>query len=73
MSEIKFEQAFSRLEAILEEMNSSSVELENALKLYEEADKLIETCQSKLKNAEQKVELLIKKRAGVLETAPFEG
>ena len=73
MSEMKFEQAFSRLEGILEEMNSSNVELENALKLYEEADKLIETCQSKLKNAEQKVELLIKKRAGAVETAPFEG
>ena len=48
-------------------------ELESALKLYEEADKLIETCQSKLKNAEQKVELLIKKRADQVETAAFEG
>lgn len=72
MSEMKFEEAFSRLEAILEEMNSSSVELENALKLYEEADKLIEICQKKLKDAEQKVEILINKRAGVIETAPFE-
>lgn len=71
---VKFEQAFQRLETILEEMNSSSVELENALTLFEEADKLIETCQTKLKDAEQKVELLIKKRADAteVETAPFE-
>lgn len=61
MSELSFEEAFKRLEVILEEMNASS--LEQAIQLYEEADRLIVFCQKKLKNAEQKIEFLNKKRA----------
>ena len=43
-AENSFEAAFQRLEAILEMLNSGHVSLEEALKLYEEADKLIIQC-----------------------------
>ena len=59
-----FEDAYARLETILEELNSGEVSLEKSLKLYEEADRLIAHCSQKLSNAEQKIQTLIKNREG---------
>ena len=61
-----FEKAFERLEHILEQLNSGRASLENALKLYEEADRLIVQCHKKLTDAEKKIELLMKNRDGEL-------
>lgn len=66
-SEVNFEKAFARLEEILETLNSGNVSLDESLKLYEEADKLIATCGNKLTDAERKVEKLIKQRNGELQ------
>lgn len=65
--ELNFEKSFARLEAILDRMNSGNIALDESLKLYEEADKLISTCNLKLTAAEEKIEMLIKKRDGDLE------
>jgi exodeoxyribonuclease VII small subunit len=59
-----FEQAYSRLEQILEKMNGDKVSLDDALSLYEEADTLIQACQKRLTEAEQKIEILVKNREG---------
>ncbi len=64
--EIPFEKAFARLEEILEKMNSGSVSLDESLKLYEEADKLITICNKRLTDAERKIEILVKARNGEL-------
>lgn len=64
--EIQFEKAFARLEEILEKMNSASVSLDESLKLYEEADKLITVCNKRLTDAERKIEVLVKARNGEL-------
>ena len=64
--EISFEAAFTRLEEILEQMNSASVSLDESLKLYEEADKLINTCGTRLNEAERRIEILVKNRNGEL-------
>jgi len=64
--ELSFENAFVRLEEILEKMNSGSISLDDSLKLYEEADKLIATCSKRLNDAEKKIETLIKNRNGDL-------
>lgn len=64
--EVGFEEAFARLEQILEKMNSGSVSLDESLKLYEEADKLISNCSKRLNDAERKIEILIKNRSGEL-------
>lgn len=64
--EISFEAAYARLEEILEKLNSGSTPLDESLKLYEEADKLIVNCSKRLNDAEQKIEILIKKRNGDL-------
>ena len=61
---MKFEEAYTRLEEILEKMNSGKAALDDSLKLYEEADKLIATCQKNLSEAEKKIEVMIKNRNG---------
>ena len=62
---LSFEKAFERLEQILETMNSGKTPLEESLKLFEEAEKLIRTCGSRLTAAEQKIEQLIKTKGEV--------
>ncbi|KAF3362051.1 Exodeoxyribonuclease 7 small subunit [Chlamydiales bacterium STE3] len=64
--EAPFEQAFSRLEEILEKMHSGVLSLDESIKLYEEADKLIIQCNKRLSDAERKIEVLIKNRTGEL-------
>lgn len=59
-----FESAFERLEQILAKMNSGKTPLDESLKLFEEADKLIRFCSARLNSAEKKVEMLIKNRNG---------
>lgn len=59
---LSFEKAFERLEQILNTMNSGKTPLEESLKLFEEAEKLIQTCSKRLVLAEQKIEQLIKNK-----------
>lgn len=61
-----FEQAFVRLEEILERMNGGKLGLDESLKLYEEADTLIGMCALQLNSAEERIEMLMKKREGQL-------
>jgi exodeoxyribonuclease VII small subunit len=61
---MKFEEAYKHLEEILEKMNSGKIPLEDSLKLYEEADALITTCQATLLESEKKIETIIKNRSG---------
>lgn len=61
---LSFEQAFERLEKILETMNEGKTSLEESLKLFEEAERLMRLCGSRLNTAEQKIEQLIKNRNG---------
>ena len=64
--ETSFEEAFHRLEAILERMNAQDVPLEESLKLFEEANALITLCHKQLNDAERRVEVLVKNRQGEL-------
>lgn len=59
---LSFEKAYKRLEEILEKLSNEQIALEDSLKLYEEADVLINLCNQKLASAEQKVQTLIKNR-----------
>ncbi len=66
--EVAFEEAFTRLEAILERMNSGKSSLDESLKLFEEADGLIAQCSKRLVDAEKRVETLIQQRGGSFAT-----
>lgn len=66
-NEFNFERSFARLEEILDRMNSGNVPLDESLKLYEEADRLISGCAHRLNAVEARIETLIKKRDGEIE------
>ena len=61
-----FEESYARLEELLVTMNYGKVSLDESLKLYEEADKLIASCNKRLNEAEKKIEMLLKTRSGDL-------
>jgi exodeoxyribonuclease VII small subunit len=65
--DLPYEEAYKRLETILEKMNSRQLSLDDSLRLYEEADQLIASCSKRLNEAEKRIEVLIKSRAGELE------
>ncbi len=67
-----FEQAIQRLEAIVAEMESAGLPLDDLLKKYEEGTRLVRFCSAKLNEAEKKIELLTKKADGSVELTPFE-
>ncbi len=61
---LNLEKALSDLEAIVDELESGELPLERAMKKFEEGIKLTRGCQSALKDAEQKVEVLLKSAGG---------
>lgn len=66
-----FEESLARLEELVEKMESGEQSLEESLKTFEEGIKLTRECQKALKDAEQKVAVLIEKADGV-EEQPFD-
>ena len=67
-----FETALSRLEAIVERMDSDTVPLEQLIADYEEGVKLVRVCQDKLKDAEQKIEIITRSAQGDAGLAAFD-
>jgi len=67
-SKLSFEKALSNLEAIVESMESGEVPLADLLAKFEEGNKLLKHCESRLKEAELKIEQLKKERDGVVFT-----
>ena len=59
MKELTYEQAYKRLEEIVNKLENGSVPLEESMKLFEEGTKLANFCDSKLNAAEQKFTQLI--------------
>ena len=61
---LNLEKALTDLEEIVEELESGDLPLEKAMKKFEEGIKLTRGCQTALKEAEQKVEILLKSAGG---------
>ena len=53
-----FEEALKRLEALTQAMQSSEMPLEEALAAYQEGNELVQYCQNKLAEVEQKLHVL---------------
>ena len=62
--EIDLEKALGDLEGIVGELESGELPLEAAMKKFEQGIKLTRHCQAALKEAEQKVEILLKDAGG---------
>jgi exodeoxyribonuclease VII small subunit len=71
-SEPNFERAMERLEAIVEQMESGKLPLEDLIVRYEEGMNLVKVCQERLANAEQKIEIIARNSAGKSVVKEFE-
>ena len=71
-AEENFETAMQRLEAIVAAMESDELPLEQLIVRYEEGIRLVQLCETKLKAAEKKIEIITRKAQGKPELAPFE-
>jgi len=58
------EKSLADLEDLVEELESGDLPLEKAMKKFEEGIKLTRGCQTALKEAEKKVEILLKSAGG---------
>lgn len=67
---LNFEKSLNDLETMIEKMESSQLTLEESLKNFEEGISLARQCQQALKEAEQKVQILVEQN-GELQTEPF--
>ena len=57
--EFNFEKALESLEELVSSMENGELSLEDSLKAFERGIKLTRECQTALKDAEQKVQVLI--------------
>ncbi len=69
---LNLEKAITDLEELVEELESGDLPLEKAMKKFEEGIKLTRGCQAALKEAEQKVEILLKSAGGEEALEDFE-
>ena len=56
-----FEEALAELEGLVERLERGDLPLDEALKTFERGVELTRHCQSSLKSAQQKVEILLKR------------
>jgi len=61
---INLEKSLADLETLVGELESGDLPLDKAMKKFEEGIKLTRGCQAALKEAEQKVEILLKSAGG---------
>lgn len=69
--DIKFEDALSKLEGIVEKLEGGDLSLEESLIAFEEGIKLSRLCSKRLDEAEKKIEILTKGVGGDLQTEEF--
>jgi len=69
---LPFEEALKKLEGIVEVMESDELPLETLLAKYEEGTRLVKACQTKLAEAELKIQQLEKTSTGEIRLKPFE-
>lgn len=66
-----FEEAMERLEGIVGKLEEEGLPLEQSLEIFEEGVKLSRFLNSRLNEAEQKVEILLRGEDGKKEPRPF--
>jgi exodeoxyribonuclease VII small subunit len=68
---VNLEKSIASLETLVDELESGDLPLEKAMQKFEEGIKLTRQCQAALREAEQKVEILMQS-AGAETLEPFE-
>jgi exodeoxyribonuclease VII small subunit len=61
---VNLEKAIADLEVLVEDLERGDLPLDKAMKKFEDGIRLTRTCQAALKEAEQKVQILLKSAGG---------
>jgi exodeoxyribonuclease VII small subunit len=70
---MSFEEAMAALEQVVGALEKGDVELDKSIALYERGAALKAHCAAKLKDAEEKVELIRAQEGRAIGTTPVEG
>ena len=71
-TKLTFEAALGKLETIVESMESGEVPLAELLEKFEQGTQLLQVCETRLKDAELKIEQLKKQKDGRVAFEKFE-
>lgn len=72
VKKVSFEEAMTRLEEIVQALESGDADLDRSLKLYEEGIGLVRICTDRLDRAEQTVKMLQMRADGSVAEVDFE-
>jgi exodeoxyribonuclease VII small subunit len=72
LENLSFEESLSELETIVQNLEQGELSLEDSMTLFERGLNLSQASQEKLKNAEQKIQILLTKN-GKTQLETFEG
>ncbi len=56
----KFEASLEKLEVIVQKLEEGALPLEDSLKAFEEGMRLVQACETRLNEAQKKIEILMK-------------
>ena len=73
IEEMSFEDAMRELEKVVGDLERGDVPLEQSIALYERGAQLKQRCQTKLKEAEEKVALITQEGDGNIGLKPVDG
>jgi exodeoxyribonuclease VII small subunit len=71
MANQTFEKAMNKLEKIVQELESTDLPLEKAIKKFEEGVQLSKFCSEKLDETEKRITILLKDQNGRIFDKPF--
>lgn len=72
IDKLDFENAYKELNEIVNRMERGEQDLEQSLSDFERGVRLMKHCHGVLKDAEQKVDILVKDNQGLFQSEPFE-
>ena len=71
-NKMSFENGLKELEDIVKKLEDGDVSLDEMLDLFEQGIARTKECNQQLKEAEQKISILVKNTSGEMEEQPFE-
>ena len=69
---VTFEESLKELELIVKKLENGDATLDEMLELFEQGIARTKECNAQLKNAEQKISILIKDATGEIKEEPFD-
>lgn len=72
IGKLSFEEALRQLEEIVQKLEKGQVDLEDSIKIYERGTALKAHCETKLRDAEKRIEKIVVTPSGKVTTAPLD-